>query len=257
MKLKSIFILVFVLFACPSIVFSSDILDFKGVDSFISSTLSIKYSLDTRENINGEESFHINLTHDGESKRVCQKDLKKKEGEFSKYITCNIQSKGPGRYVFDAKVINENTTIDSETSIVNFGSKKNESTLISFIDLEGNKTKVSLHIKGEYEEDVILEHIIPKTVIEEINSSNKDDVINTSEEFTILREDPVIAWNVDETPSKVNYTVSKNIDKSSKEGFKVGVEEKSSIKYLQYISVLIIVVIIAIVFKPLISKKKK
>jgi hypothetical protein len=216
------------------------------------SSNKVSYSIRVENQIN--YSFEMDYYYNGELLDTCDKSIFLDEGEVFKKVTCDVKKMGDGEYVFDAflKSSQSNYSYFSYESIYLFNDTRAE---MDFEVLD-DKTNIVITIDGNYE-DVVVKQEIPKSVIEILNSDNKDELIDSELDYYILKEDPLIAWNVDRVPSTVNYTINKQISEEDKKKFKLEVSQKRSFKMLKYAIFVLILVILVVAFKPVFLKKKK
>lgn len=100
---------------------------------------------------------------------------------------------------------------------------------------------------------------IPKEVIEILNEENKNDLLISNYNYTIIEEDPLIAWNIERPPKKINYTVNKEISVEEQKKFEFNIQKNdtSDIKYLEYIIWICIIIVIILIIMPIIKNKNK
>ncbi|MDA3856483.1 MAG: hypothetical protein PF569_09585 [Candidatus Woesearchaeota archaeon] len=183
---------------------------------------------------------------------ICSYDLSFNEGdERYEKITCEVSKLGDGEYEFSAVLkdeLGEVVNFFSNTEFLYSGISANQ----EFIDL-GDKTQVILHIDGSME-GLKIGSRIPKEVIENLNSENQDDLIFSDLEYEILDEDPLIAWSVEEIPSDINYTINKKVSLADREKFKIEVADNASFKFINYLAILLVGVILFFIFRPMFKK---
>ena len=215
-------------------------------------TNKVSYSIKVDEDV--QYDFIMRYYYEGEFVDKCEKEILLKEGEVFKKIICDVQKLGNGEYVFDAVLANSEDD-DLYTSFDKTYLFNNMKTSMNFEVLE-DQTKISIYIEGKGE-DIILEQEIPKSVIQNLNKQNQDDLINSKKEYTIIEEDPLIAWNVERVPSKVNYTINKKITNEDKKKFRASISENKGLNSLKYLFSALILIILIILFKPIVTKKNK
>ena len=128
---------------------------------------------------------------------------------------------------------------------------------IEKINTDKDETVINIKVESEGE-NLIIKNNIPKAVIPLLNDQNKDQLINSNgRTYSILKEDPLIAWEIDKTPIEFNYTINKKISEKNFEDFSIGVEEKSKLTSIVYLVYILITLILILVFKPIVVNKKK
>ncbi|MCA9459059.1 MAG: hypothetical protein KC550_00760 [Nanoarchaeota archaeon] len=224
-------------------------------DSDSSNMNKVIYKLEHGDIDLDNKIFSMTFYYNGElSSKVCLVDLDEDFDIFQK-ITCEIPKLGDGDYYFDAKIVDQ-----EELLYVNIFNNEfllgEVSASIDFTDnLDLDKTNIVLNIRGEGE-NIILENFIPKEVIPYLDEDNKDDLIETSFEYKIIDPDPLIAWNIQKAPSRINYTINKKISPEDRENFRVELKESSSFQWLKYLLIFLMLLILYAVFRPKPKSKK-
>jgi hypothetical protein len=122
------------------------------------------------------------------------------------------------------------------------------------------KTFININLKDlnfDNSKNLILDLFIPKEVIDKLTAENRDDLIISSKEYFILDEDPLIAWNIDQSDEEINLAINKKINVSEENNFKISISENADYRYLRYIVIFLIIVIIIMIFYPNFKKNKK
>ncbi len=216
----------------------------------ISENNRVAYSFELQ---GSEYSFVMNYYFEGElQEKTCEKKLSlNEEMDFTKII-CEIPKLGNGEYVFYAKI--EDSSGGKVLELINKEYVfEGVVSSISFVP-KGDLTIVVIDVSGEGE-NLYVKHRIPKNVISNLNKGNKDDIITTNYEFDILEEDPLIAWNVDRAPAKINYTINRMIAQEDEKDFGVEIVQSTYFQNLKYLIFALIVFILIFLFKPLLKKK--
>ncbi len=90
---------------------------------------------------------------------------------------------------------------------------------------------------------------IPKKILKEINNTNFD----SSLEYEIINKDPLIAWNIDEPPKKIDFKIKGEIPEEEIEDIKPSVETNS---FFKYILIFGIISLLTIIFYNIYESKK-
>jgi len=154
--------------------------------------------------------------------------------------------------VFVAKLISGDEVLEE---IINLEYLDRDSEIVvsmDFVDVSDDKTEIVLNVDGVGENLQILQQI-PKEVIELLSDENKADLISSDLEYVILDEDPLIAWNVEKAPAKINYTINKKISIENKQKFSVEVDGSSSV--FKSVIVILIIFIVLVRAAPVTRKK--
>jgi hypothetical protein len=172
-------------------------------------------------------------------------------GSF-RQVFCKIIPSGSGVYTFKISLRNGDLNINKKNSEYLSFNKNNSYAYNEFIDL-GNKTVVLVHVYSN--QSSVVKQLIPKSVIS--NIKKESNLITSSKNYTIIKEDPIIAWNVENPPETINYTINKKINENEKKEFKVSISPATkTIKYTKYVVGFLIGLIIIIAFLPIIKRKK-
>lgn len=216
-------------------------------------TNKIAYSIETQND--KDYYFEMKFKYNNIiQEKTCEKTLEKNsEIEFKKII-CEVPKLGDGKYEFIATISDENNNlIEERKNIQNL--YKNTKSEISFIE-NGEQTTIVIDIEGTDENLQVL-HEIPKEVIESLTEENKNSLIKTDYEYEIIEEDPLIAWNIDRPPRKINYTINKQLTQEERDKFNVEITEKSYFNFIKYLTILLIAGILIFLLYPTIKKKNK
>lgn len=212
----------------------------------------IAYSLFYNENLNVGDVFKLDVFHNDEMFDVCEIKLDYSSQDIFEKITCDVVNIENGEYLFDAKIIRNDEIIFQVKNVENFFDKVKANIEFNVI---GNKTEIIINVDGEGD-SLRVYHEIPKSAIASLTEDNRNDLINTDFEFEIIEEDPLIAWNVEEIPTTINYTMNKKITREDMENFNVSITENEEFKLFKYIIVGLIILIVIISLKPIVKKKK-
>lgn len=199
------------------------------------------------------DKFVVDIYYDGSFKESCEKQLKYDSTVVSEKITCEMLKYGEGEYKFVASIYSNDEKISSTTSIeivknLNKYDFFSQNATLEFIDL-GDKTLVIIEVKGEGKNMQVL-NFIPKEVISFLDENNKDDLIVSDFEYTIVESDPLIAWTVDKAPAKINYTINKKISLEEKKNFTIDIQDESTFNKFKWVIYILILIIIALALKP-------
>ena len=199
------------------------------------------------------DKFVVDIYYDGLFKESCEKQLKYDSTVVSEKITCEMLKYGQGEYVFVASIYSNDEIFSSinSTKIVKNLNKyefSSQNATLEFVDL-GDKTLVIIEVKGVGKNLEVI-NFIPKEVISFIDENNKDDLIVSDFEYTIIESDPLIAWTVDKAPAKINYTINKKISLEEKKKFTIDIQDESTFNKFKWVIYILILVIIALALKP-------
>ncbi|MCA9496002.1 MAG: hypothetical protein KC589_03590 [Nanoarchaeota archaeon] len=199
--------------------------------------------------------FSMEFYYQGElNSKKCLVNLDSNFDLFQK-ITCEVPKLGDGDYYFDAKILDgENFNLENL-----FNREYLLGEISASIDFEDNtqleKTTIVLNIVGEGK-NLLVENFIPKEVISYLDDNNKDELIESSFEYKILNPDPLIAWNIEKAPARINYTINKKVSEEDKENFRVELKESKSFQWLKYLLIVLMILLLFAIFKPLNKNKK-
>lgn len=209
---------------------------------------SIKVEPDTPYN------FELNYYYNEKFVDTCSKEISINDDEMFKKVTCEIQKLGDGEYIFDANLYSSQTDFQ-----INIFEKayiyRNSVAFIHFEDLD-ESTKITITVDGLHEK-LQVQSYIPKEVIAYLDDSNKDELIESQLEYEILESDPLIAWNVQDTPTQINYTINKKITEEQRKQFKVEITQTKGFAFAKYIIFALIIIIIGLLIKPMLKKNAK
>lgn len=189
----------------------------------------------------------------------CQKNISFEQDDFSKKIVCGISNLGEGKYTFISTISNNSTIINKLKNIKYANSNFNLD--LKFKTFE-NKTQILIQIQNKSQlnsnNEYKVQTYIPKEVIYNLNDSNKDKLITSKNRYIIINNDPLIAWNLNEVPTNITYTINKKISKEDMDKFNLNItSENSKFKYMNYIIISLILLIILLILKPLINQKNE
>lgn len=230
-----------------------------------SNTNKVSYYINKSQDlINSNFQLSLNYSKNLDSnfviKQLCDKKLDFGDSIVFEKISCDVPKLGNGNYNFDLK-ISKNGTILFENK-VNQYLFDNIKSNTKFVDLENNKTQVIINVDSSNRIDdstgFIISSRIPKHVIKNLNNNNKNELITSSKKYVILKNDPLIAWNVEKIPTTINYTINKKINNEDKNKFSIEINKNSkSFLYVKYIVILIILLILIYTLKPVLFNKSK
>lgn len=197
-----------------------------------------------------ESRIYLDDTQIGE---ICSRELEFTEEIIFRKITCEVPELQDGEYLFVGTISREGQIIHSATSKEYILGDTLSS--LTFEDL-GSQTLVKISIANKQVGQEII-HDIPKEVLAKITDETKS-IISSSHDFRILRENPIIAWDLDTVEGdEIEYRVQGNLDPEIKEEFKLKIQEKTQeTKILEYILIGTILLILLLTAKPLFRKKK-
>ena len=213
--------------------------------------ISIGFELDRR--FSQEDYFYLDVVYDGQTQEECRKQIITSNQSVFKKITCEFQSKGTGEYLLQGRVESDEVKYEFNTS---FYESSKAYGHYEFENLEDNATLVRLSLEGNAS-NVKVYSRIPKEVIPLLNEENKDSLINSTFDYEIIEEDPLIAWNVEKVPEDVEYRVDKEISKEDQERFSLKIEESKTFGFMKFIVGLGIIGILILIILPTIRKNKK
>lgn len=217
-------------------------------------TYRTSYDFDFRGNFTQEDYFVAQYSHEGsEFEEFCRKQIKSSSSSVFKKITCEFDSLGTGNYILRAKVTSPDTTKYQFES--QFYESEKAYGYYSFEKLEGNSTLVRMHLQGNLTDARVYSEI-PKEVIPLLTPSNRDSLVISTLPYEIIKEDPLIAWNVERIPQDVEYEVKKDISKSEQQDFTMVIEESTTFSVLKYLAGFGILIILFLIGLPLIKHKK-
>jgi len=215
----------------------------------------VSYEIVFNNEIHVGDRFAVDTYFNGKKQNtLCEKKLDFDKSTLFRKITCEVPKLGEGEYLFVGTISRDNQVIqqrvnkeyisDSSSASLDF-KEENEKTIVS-IKVQKNLTNKELV------------HYIPKTVLPKITKNNKAQ-LESSQDFRIIKEDPIIAWDLEATNSdEIQYKVQGKIDPKVKKEFTIKIQEKTKeTKNLEYILIFAIVVVIILILSPLFKKSKK
>ncbi|MFW5705100.1 MAG: hypothetical protein ACOCXG_04640 [Nanoarchaeota archaeon] len=214
----------------------------------------VSYEILNDEVIKSGDVFNLEVYSQGKLiDNECVMDINFEDNTIFKKKICNVP-KIEGEYVFVAKIVRDGEVIETETS----------SELVlediqvtqEFVSNE-NATQVILKFNEGRTKSFVLEQEIPKEVIKLLTEENRDELIISSKEFIIIKEDPLIAWHVEPEESEINFTINKKTTSEEQVKFKLSSAEDSSFKIVKYSMFVLILFLLMFLFKGVILKKRK
>lgn len=214
----------------------------------------ISFDFDFSRDFSQEDYLVVNLFHDGiPYGEICRKQIKTNEQTVFKKVTCEFESQGPGEYIIDSKV-QEDSTIKYQFNSSIYEAKDAYGHY-EFEPLMDNSTLVRLRLQGNLTNAKVYSRI-PKEVIPLLTESNKDSLVVSKNNYEIIEEDPLIAWNVEKIPEDVEYEVKKEITPEQQQDFSLKIEENSTFGFVKFLVGLGIITILLLIIIPAIKKKK-
>jgi hypothetical protein len=198
--------------------------------------------------------FHIQIENEqGDIQNSCVVDLPSQGGIYYWKYLCLLPTLEEGKYTI-ISFIESNGEV-SQKKRFSYVKTANNAGYYTFKEV-GDGTLVTIHLlKSETPSRVYSQ--IPKEVIELLTPENKDSLIDSPLPYIIVEEDPLIAWDFDETPDQVNYTIKQKLTQAQKEKFEIKIESKQSSPILNYGALFLIIIVLIIIFKPLFKKKNE
>ena len=217
-------------------------------------TSVVAYNLDYRnDNIRLGDVFKLDIYHNSKLIQSYNKTFIFDEPKLFEKSIFDVGKLMNGEYTFNMTLYRNNSIILN--SKVNKFYYNDIVSDLNFI-VKGNTTEIIMNIDG-VGEDMIVYLKIPKEVITNLNSKNKDNLIYSKQDFKIIKEDPLIAWNLEKVPTQLNYTINKKISSSEQDKFKISVSPNSNYNFIKIIIIILILLIIIVSLKPLKYGKKK
>lgn len=213
----------------------------------------IAYEIKITDDLKAQDKLKVNLFFNNESKgNICLQELNSEDNTYYSKIICEVPKLGNGDYEFVAEIdgINVKESITNNEYVF-----ENNTAKTSFIDNLDNTTTVVIDVEGNGE-NLVIYNKIPKEVISLITKDIKNDLIKSELNFDIIEEDPLIAWNIEKAPTKINYTINKQISNDDRKNFKVILKNDNNFMLLKYFIFLLIFVIIILIILPILKKKK-
>lgn len=221
-----------------------------------SNTNKVSYVIRNQGDINGADNFNLKIYHNDVLIDECNSLLEFGESTYLSKLTCDVPKAGVGEYRFVAKVFDdggEEIGRIENLRIIEGKSMKTDSGSMSF-EVYKNTTWVSIEV-NESGKNLTLMHHIPKEVIRELTDENKDSLISSELDYVIIEADPLIAWNVENPPATINYTINKKVSSEDMKNFKMEIENDSHFLIVKYLVIFLIILIILMALKPMLSKK--
>lgn len=249
-------LLIFVLFLSLNMVFASSQDGFKFLNFNTNPELEkflLSYEINYLGEFEEEDFFKIDFYFNGKfEKTICYEPLNYEFDLIFLKKTCEVEKLGPGEYQFLAYVLRDG--IVYKYLYNNHFISDNGLVELSFEDLE-NGTLVNIFVDSQLDE-VTLYHDIPKSVIERLTYENRESLIDTEFDYVIIKENPLIAWNIQSPPKNVSYKLNKQLTEEEKLNFRVDMEETPQFLFFKYFVMLLFVLVLILIFRPLIKKKK-
>lgn len=184
---------------------------------------------------------------------LCAQDFLNVNGLYGKVI-CPIEKFGEGNYKLEGQIRDEEGEVISKSTFV-FSNYNKAVSYYEFEEIDG-ETLIKIKIEGEGENVEVLSEI-PKEVIELLTLENKDSLIESDLEYEIIKEDPLIAWNVDKIPKDINYTIKKEISIEDRNNFGLEIRDAAGSNVLIYFVFFLLILVLYLSFKPALNKKNE
>lgn len=149
--------------------------------------------------------------------------------------------------------------LDNSNTGINSISKEYKDLFSSKINFEttpNGNTLITILVESDNDKPVDVYHTIPKEVIPQLTNDNRDELIQSNQEFVIIKEDPLIAWHVEKPPATINYTINKEISLEDRNNFSVEIKESEKFNKLKFLVYFLIITIIVLTLEPIFKKKK-
>ena len=175
------------------------------------------------------------------------------KNSYNKNIYCPIPSQETnGLYSANIKLQrNEKTLLELEPYEFYYNSMNSFSKTTFTNTPQGTQVQISLPQNIEIGD--IIHHEIPKEVIPLITPQTQDSLISSEKKFKIIKQDPIIAWEVTSKSETIEYVVlNSTINETQKVDFKTYAKEERPLSTLVIFS---IVGLLVIIFVPLFFKK--
>lgn len=217
-------------------------------------TILTSYLISPNKIITGKILFKMETFYDNSSIFNCSKEISFKKNSYPIEILCPVPIKGNGNYLFKSEIIKNFKIIKNSSNVFLLYNKYITQTFIS----KKNKTIILININKKINTSFIITSFIPKSVISNLNYKNAKLLINSSKKFVIVKSDPLIAWNLERAPAKINYTIYKNINKNQQQKFSVNFKNTKQAETISYfffgLVLLLVIIILFMIFRPILKK---
>lgn len=236
-------------------VFGQSNLEYLYLD-FNSSEQTNKVSYGISNLKNQEYVFEMNMYYNNEKyEKSCNEKISSKEDTIYNKITCQIQKLGDGEYTFEGnlyEMINDEKILITKTIDKEYIYLEKSSNIKFISNEEDQTTTIIIEVNGDKPVQVI--NTIPKSVIELLTEENQENLIKSNYEYEIIEADPVIAWNIEEPPGTINYTINKKISTEEQKEFQIEIKDDPAFKFIKYGILVLILVILLLLFRPILKK---
>jgi hypothetical protein len=253
MKIKQLLLYIILLITFTNLAYAQ--VDFISHTTDINSTKDkLSYSITNFEDLKIDDTFTLEIYNDAKLiDDSCVKKLDFTPDTFFKKIICESDKLLDGEYTFVGLIMREDIQISK--SITKFTTEKLSKSTINYEIFE-NETIITIQVESELETYQV-EHYIPKEIIAKLTLENQHNLIESELEFEILDSDPIIAWNIDESPKTIQYKIKKTSNSQDLSNLNVKINSSSqAYTYLSYVLYILIFLIIGIILKPIFNSKK-
>jgi hypothetical protein len=254
MKIKQLLVYILLLTTFTNLIYAElNFISYTQENNSISEKIS--YSITSFENLKPTDDFKLEIySEDQLIDDSCIKPLNFKEDTFFKKIICETKTLENSQYTFVGTIIRNNEIV--ETSITKYSIFESSKSILNYKILE-NETLISIQVESDLK-NYQVEHYIPKEIIAELTAENQNELIESELPYEILDSDPIIAWNIDESPKTIEYKIKKKTNAQDLENMDISINSTSkAYTYLSYILYLLIILIIGVILKPMFKKNKK
>jgi hypothetical protein len=240
-------------------VFSSDDLNFMNFFQDVNSDENkVSYEISLNENVMEGDIFSLKLIiNDTLNYDICKKliTVNNKNVLFEKHTCIVPKSYGGGKYAFEAFLQRGTQLIERDISIVYVADKYQADLIFEEVE-EGTMITINVDDLDNSDNGLKIFHDIPSEVIDYLDKKNKDDYIISERYFAIIENYPLIAWSVDKAPTKINYTIKKNISFDDRKKFNVVIEKDNYFGYLSYFIFFMILIVLYFILRTVDKKLK-
>ena len=254
MKIKQLLVSIILLITFTNLAYAE--INFISVNTQTESENDkIAYSITEFENLNPTDKFKLEIYSDDQLiDDSCLKSLNFKEDTFFKKLICEPKKLDNAQYTFVGMITRDGKIL--ETLITKYSLTENSKSSLNY-KISENETLITIQVESDLETYQV-EHYIPKEIIEELTLENQNQLIESELEYVILDADPIIAWNIDESPKTIEYKIKKSSNQKDLENMGISINSTSQVyTYLSYVLYFLILLIIGVIFKPIFIKKVK
>jgi hypothetical protein len=254
MKIKQLLVYILLLTTFTNLAYAE--LNFISVSIDTEQTKDkIAYSITEFENLEQTDKFKLEIyANDQLIDDSCLKPLNFKKDTFFKKLICETNTLAKAQYTFVGMITRNGEIIDS--TITKYSLSDNSKSSLNYKILE-NETLITIQVESDLETYQV-EHYIPKEIIAELTLENQNELIESELGYIILDADPIIAWNIDESPKTIEYKIKKSSNSKDLENLGITINSTSqAYTYLSYVLYILILLIIGVILKPIFIKKNK